>query len=117
MPPARNTFLFFCIFALLKLATDTYQAFYHGLELHWPSVFFGLTVMGIAGTAGHVLGLIVLRRPIRRRAVPFVAIISYFVSVSLAHLLASTVTTLPVFLLGTCAVTFVVTIWIAPRWD
>ena len=113
----RNGLLFVCFFSLIKLGADVYQAFYHGIGLHWSSAVFGLAMFAVAATGGHLLGLIALRRPIRHRAVPFVAAISYFVSVSLAHLLANVVTTLPVFLAGMCAVTFTVTVWIGPRWD
>lgn len=114
---ARNTILFTIVFASLKLSVDLYQAFYHGVGLHWPSVFFGLIVFSMAGAAGHFSGSLLLGKPLQRRAVPFIAIISFFVSVSLAHLLSSTITTLPVFLLGLCAITFIVTIWIGPRWN
>lgn len=113
----RNALLFMSVFALLKLAVDVYQAFYHGLHLHWPSVLFGLVAFCLAGTAGHLIGLKVLRRPVQQRAVPIVAIISYFVAVSLAHLLTAAVTSLPVFLAFMAAVAFVVTVWIGPRWD
>jgi hypothetical protein len=117
MSRSRNTLLFALVFALLKLTVDVYQAFYHGVGLHLPSVLFAIAAFSVAGAVGHFIGLAVLGRPLRRRAVPFVAIISFFVSVSLAHLLSSVVTTLPVFLAGLCAVSFAVTVRIGPRWD
>ena len=117
MSRTGNTLLFAFVFVLLKLSVDIYQAFYHGLGLNWPAVVFGATAVTFAGAAGHFIGLAVLGRPVRRRAVPFIAIISFFSSVSLAYLLPSVVTTLPVFLVGLVAVTFIVTVWIGPRWD
>ncbi len=104
-------------FAVTKLSVDVYQSFYHGIGLHWPSVLFGLVVVSIAGTIGYICGALVLGKPGQRRAVFFIALISFFVSTSLAHLLASVVTSLWMFLAGLCAIAFVVTVWIGPRWD
>lgn len=117
--PARiqDTILCALTFAVTKVAVDAYQAFYHGVGLHWPAVLFGMAVVSVAGTVGYVCGVLVLGRPVRRRAVLFIACISFFVSISLAHLLASVVTSLWIFLLGLCATAFVVTVWTGPRWD
>jgi len=117
MSRTGNTLLFTLVFVLLKLAVDIFQASYYGLGLNWPAVIFGAAAVTLAGAAGHFTGLAVLGRPLQRRAVPFIAIISFFTSVSLAYLLPSVVTTLPVFLAGVVAITFVVTVWIGPRWD
>jgi hypothetical protein len=113
----QNALVCALAFAAVKLAIDLYRASYHGVGLHLPSVLVGMTVVTVSGTIGHVLGLMALGKPLRPRAAVFIAVVSYFAAISLAHLLSSVVASHWMFLALLTATAFVVTVWIGPRWD
>lgn len=117
MSRLRALFSFAAIFAALQLGRSVYQAMYYGVELSWSSFVLGTLIVCAAGTLGYLTGSLMVGRDYHFRTIVFIALLGYFVSYSITHLLESVFTSPWVLMISLFAVTMAVTVKIGPKWE